>query len=50
MKIEKSGKWIAPFDVVASGNRHMHCVQTGFAHNAGGVSFAVDTLDAPIVA
>jgi hypothetical protein len=49
-KLEKSGEWIVPFDVAASGNRHMHCVQTGFAYNAGGVSFAVDTLDAPVVA
>lgn len=49
-KLEKSGEWIAPFDVAESGNRHMHCVQTGFAYNAGGVSFAVDTLDAPVVA
>jgi hypothetical protein len=49
-KLEKSGQWIAPFDVVANGNRHMHCLQTGFAYNAGGMSFAVDTLDAPVVA
>ncbi|MFZ0338403.1 MAG: DUF5054 domain-containing protein [Terracidiphilus sp.] len=49
-KLEKSGEWIAPFDVVASGNRHMHGVQTGFAWNAGGHSFSVDTLDAPVVA
>jgi hypothetical protein len=49
-KLEKSGEWIAPFDVVASGNRHMHCVQTGFAYNAGGQSFKVETLDAPVVA
>ncbi len=26
-KLEKSGEWIAPFDVVASGNRHVHYVQ-----------------------
>jgi hypothetical protein len=49
-KLEKSGEWIAPFDVAASGNRHMHAVQTGFAYNADGNSFAVDTLDAPVVA
>ncbi len=49
-KLEKSGEWIAPFDVVASGNRHMHCVQSGFAYSAGGLAFAVDTVDAPIVA
>ncbi len=49
-KLEKSGEWISPFDVAASGNRHMHAVQTGFAYSAGGNSFAVDTLDAPVVA
>jgi hypothetical protein len=49
-KLDKSGEWISPFDVAASGNRHMHAVQTGFAYNAGGGSFTVDTLDAPIVA
>ncbi|HKN22385.1 MAG TPA: DUF5054 domain-containing protein, partial [Terracidiphilus sp.] len=72
-RLEKSGEWISPFDVAASGNRHMHCVQTGIAYRAGGEpfaggnfftaggsefsdsnsfphSFAVDTLDAPIVA
>lgn len=49
-KLDKSGEWISPFDVAVSGNRHMHCVQSGFAYNAGDGSFAVDTLDAPIVA
>lgn len=72
-KLEKSGEWIAPFDVAASGNRHMHAVQTGFAYSGGGEpfaggnlftasgrsiadrnlfphSFAVETLDAPVVA
>jgi len=49
-KLEKSGEWIAPFNVAASGNRHMHVVQTGFAYGAGGNSFAVGTLDAPVVA
>ncbi|HEX8710792.1 MAG TPA: DUF5054 domain-containing protein [Terracidiphilus sp.] len=48
-KLDKSGEWISPFDVVASGNRHMHALQTGFAWQAGGGSFAVDTLDAPVV-
>jgi hypothetical protein len=49
-KLEKSGEWIAPFDVAASGNRHMHAVQQGFQYGSGGHSFAVDTLDAPLVA
>jgi hypothetical protein len=49
-KLDKSGEWISPFDVVASGNRHMHAVQRGFCYESGGSAFAVDTLDAPIVA
>ena len=48
--LDKSGEWISPFDVVTSGNRHMHALQTGFRYEAGGQNFAVDTLDAPVVA
>jgi len=48
--LDKSGEWISPFDVVASGNRHMHCLQSGFRYSSGGHSFSVDTLDAPVVA
>jgi len=48
--LEKTGESISPFDVVASGNRHMHCVQKGFAYEHGADKFAVETLDAPIVA
>ncbi len=49
-KLEKTGEWISPFEVVASGNRHMHALQQGFANESGGRRFAVDTLDAPVVA
>jgi hypothetical protein len=45
----KSGEQVSPFEVVASGNRHMHCVETGFEYNAGGNVFAVETIDAPVV-
>ncbi|MGB7265767.1 MAG: DUF5054 domain-containing protein, partial [Terracidiphilus sp.] len=48
--LEKSGEWIAPFNVVASGNRHMHGVLSGFKYQDGGQRFAVETLDAPVVA
>ena len=48
--LEKTGEAISPFDVVTSGNRHMHCVQKGFAYERGADKFAVETLDAPIVA
>ena len=49
-KLDKSGEWISPFDVVASGNRHMHALQKGFTNDAGDNSFSVETLDAPVVA
>jgi len=49
-KLDKSGEWISPFEVVASGNRHMHCLQQGFRCQHGADTFAVDTLDAPVVA
>ena len=48
--LDKSGEPISPFDVVASGNRHMHSVARGFEYKQGGDKFAVDTLDAPVVA
>jgi hypothetical protein len=49
-KLEKSGEWIAPLDVAASGNRHMHALQQGFRYESGDDSFTIDTLDAPVVA
>jgi len=49
-KLEKSGEWISPFDVAPSGNRHMHAVQQGFRYESNDHAFAVDTLDAPVVA
>jgi len=48
--LDKSGEWISPFDVVAGGNRHMHALATGFRYRAGTQEFAVETLDAPVVA
>ena len=37
--------------MVASGNRHMHGLQKGFEYEQGAdQSFAVETLDAPVVA
>ena len=48
--LDKSGQTVSPFDVVASGNRHMHAVQKGFAYKHGAETFSVDTLDAPVVA
>lgn len=48
--MDKSGETVSPFDVVVSGGRHMHAVSTGFQHNDGEHRFAVETLDAPLVA
>ncbi len=48
--LEKCGEPVSPFDVVTSGNRHMHALQTGFSYNGDGHTFAVETLDAPLVA
>ncbi|HUV69259.1 MAG TPA: DUF5054 domain-containing protein [Terracidiphilus sp.] len=45
----KTGEAISPFDVVTSGNRHMHCLQKGFEYKHGEDRFAVETLDAPVV-
>ena len=47
--LEKTGESIAPFDVVDSGNRHMHCLSTGFEYTSGSDHFAVETMDAPVV-
>jgi hypothetical protein len=47
--MDKSGESISPFEVVTSGNRHMHCLQKGFEYRQGGERFAVETIDAPIV-
>jgi len=48
--LDKSGESISPFDVVASGNRHMHGLAKGFEYREGAHAFAVETVDAPVVA
>jgi len=48
--LDKSGESVSPFDVAPSGNRHMHSLQKGFAYRDGANQFAVETLDAPVVA
>ncbi len=48
--LDKCGETISPFDVMVSGNRHMHAVQTGFAYKSGSDAFSVETIDAPTVA
>jgi hypothetical protein len=48
--MQKSGEPVSPFDVVTSGNRHMHALSTGFSYKEGEHTFAVETIDAPLVA
>ena len=48
--LDKSGEPVSPFDVVESGNRHMHALNSGFNYTEGAHEFAVQTLDAPVVA
>jgi Domain of unknown function (DUF5054) len=48
--LDKCGEAVLPFDVVESGNRHMHAVDGGFSYREGAHDFAVQTLDAPVVA
>lgn len=47
---DKTGEEISPFDVVVSGNRHMHAISNGFRYSDGQDHFAVETLDAPVIA
>ena len=48
--LEKSGQRVSPFEVVTSGNRHMHALSRGFSYKDGSSEFSVDTIDAPLVA
>jgi hypothetical protein len=48
--MDKSGEQVSPFDVVSSGNRHMHAVSTGFSYRDEHQSFLVETLDSPLIA
>jgi Domain of unknown function (DUF5054) len=48
--MDKSGEQVSPFEVVSSGNRHMHAAGTGFGYTHEQQSFFVETLDAPVIA
>jgi hypothetical protein len=48
--LEKSGRTVSPLDVIPSGNRHMHALSKGFGYKDDGLTFFVETLDAPLVA
>ena len=48
--LDKSNETVSPWDVVENGNRHMHGLWKGFAYRDGEHGFAVETIDAPVVA
>jgi len=48
--LEKSDEDVSPLDVATSGNRHMHALSKGFRYKDEHGEFAVETLDAPLVA
>jgi Domain of unknown function (DUF5054) len=47
--LEKAGEAVSPLDVVVSGNRHMHALSKGFQYQDEEGTFAVETVDAPVV-
>ncbi|HKO14255.1 MAG TPA: DUF5054 domain-containing protein [Acidobacteriaceae bacterium] len=49
-RFDKCGESISPFDVVPGGGRRMHAVTTGFRYGEAGNTFAVETIDAPLIA
>jgi hypothetical protein len=50
-RLEKSDyHHVNPMDVVPGGNRHMHALSKGLGYKDAQGSFAIDTLDAPVVA
>jgi len=46
----KTGQNFSPFDVVDSGNRHLHAVSDGVSYKDERGSLSLHTLDAPLVA
>jgi hypothetical protein len=50
LTLDKSGMQVSPLDVVTAGNRHMHALDKGFSYREEDTSFAVETLDAPVIA
>jgi hypothetical protein len=48
--LDKSGEQVSPLDVVPGGSRGLHAVGTGFAYKDPTRTFAVDCIDAPLIA
>jgi hypothetical protein len=49
-RLHKLGKWIDPLDVVSRGNRTLHAIDGGVTYADDNRSFAIESLDAPLVA
>jgi len=49
-RLDKLGQWISPLEVVRGGGRFLHAVQRGARVEDGAVSFALESLDAPLIA
>ena len=49
-RLEKVDRLISPLDVVRGGNRHMHAVSSAIRYKDTQGEFAIETLDAPVVA
>lgn len=48
--LDKSGEPVSPLEVVPGGSRGLHAVGKGFENTSGGHSFAVECIDAPLIA
>jgi len=47
---EKIGELVSPYDVVRSGNRHLHALSKGLTYKDRDGEFVIETWDAPLVA
>jgi len=48
--LDKCGEQISPLDVAVGGSRHLHVVSSGFGYRENDHTFAVETIDAPLIA
>ena len=48
--MDKCGEQIAPLEVVSGGGRHLHALATGIRNQSTAGTFALETIDAPLIA
>ena len=48
--MEKVEQQVSPFDVIASGNRHMHALSGPIAYKDERGGLSIESIDAPVVA